>query len=123
MPKRQVIGVVTSDRMAKTRRVEIRRKTRHPLYGKFVASRTICYVHDENNESHEGDTVEIIESRPLSKLKRWQLVRIVQKSTSVDVATLKAARKAELEAESEFLEQRERHAPKPKTEGEVEAKS
>jgi small subunit ribosomal protein S17 len=112
MPKRQVIGVVTSDRMAKTRRVEIRRKTRHPLYGKFVASRTICYVHDEENQSHEGDTVEIIESRPMSKLKRWQLVRIVQKSTTVDVAMLKAARKAEMDAEKEFLEQRERPAQK-----------
>jgi small subunit ribosomal protein S17 len=110
MPKRQVIGVVTSDRMAKTRRVEIRRKTRHPLYGKFVASRTICYVHDEENQSHEGDTVEIIESRPMSKLKRWQLVRIVQKSTTVDVAMLKAARKAEMDAEQEFLEQGERPA-------------
>lgn len=109
--------------MAKTRRVEIRRKTRHPLYGKFVASRTICYMHDENNESHEGDTVEIIESRPLSKLKRWALVRIVQKSTTVDVAALKAARKAEMDAEKEYLEQRDRPAQKTHDdEAKVEAK-
>lgn len=99
MPKRVSIGVVTSDRMTKTRRVEIRRKVRHPLYGKYVAQRTICYVHDDNEESAEGDTVEIIESRPLSKKKRWRLVRVVAKSTTVDVAALRAARKAETEAE------------------------
>ncbi len=99
MPKRVSIGVVTSDRMAKTRRVEIRRKVRHPLYGKYVSKRTVCYVHDEEEQSGEGDTVEIIESRPLSKKKRWRLVRVVAKSTAVDVAALRAARKAEAEAE------------------------
>ena len=77
MPKRQVIGVVTSDKMNKTRRVEIERLVRHPKYGKFMRRRTVCHVHDENNESHEGDTVEIIEAPPRSKLKRWDLVRVV----------------------------------------------
>ena len=51
----------------------------------------MCYVHDENNESGVGDTVEIVESRPLAKLKRWNLVRIVEKSRLVDVAALRAA--------------------------------
>ena len=80
MPKRQVIGVVTSDKMNKSRRVEIERLVQHPKYGKFMRRRTVCHVHDENNESHEGDTVEIIEAPPRSKLKRWDLVRIVTKS-------------------------------------------
>jgi small subunit ribosomal protein S17 len=72
------IGVITSDRMNKTRRVEISRLVPHPKYGKYVRGRTICYAHDEINESHIGDTVEIMETRPLSKLKRWRVTRIVR---------------------------------------------
>jgi len=83
MPKRLEIGIVKTDKMAKTRRVEIPRSVRHPLYGKTMRRRTICYVHDENNESHIGDTVEIQESPPLSKMKRWTLVRIVRKNLGV----------------------------------------
>ncbi len=99
MPKRVVSGIVTSDKMSKTRRVEINRLVKHPKYKKFIRRRTVCHVHDENNESGHGDLVEIIESRPLSKLKRWSLVRVLEKSTEVDVAALRAARKqAELEA-------------------------
>ena len=90
MPKRTAIGKVTSDKMSKTRVVEIPRKVRHPQYGKFVRRRTICYVHDENNDSGYGDTVEIIESVPRSKTKRWELVRVVEKSKAVDVTALKA---------------------------------
>jgi small subunit ribosomal protein S17 len=85
--KRTVIGVVASDKMNKTRRVEIPRLVKHPRYGKFIKRRTICYVHDEQNESHVGDTVEIIESRPISKNKCWQLVRIVRKGPSGTVAS------------------------------------
>lgn len=98
MPKRVMVGVVTSDKMAKTRRVEIARLVKHPKYKKYVHRRTVCYAHDEQNESGVGDTVEIVECRPLSKLKRWQLVRVVTKSTLVDVAALKAARAAAHEA-------------------------
>lgn len=79
MAKRVAVGVVTSDRTAKTRRVEIPRLVRHPKYGKYLRRRTICYVHDEKNESHLGDTVEICECRPMSHLKRWELVRVVTK--------------------------------------------
>jgi small subunit ribosomal protein S17 len=82
--------VVTRDKTAKTRRVEIPRLVRHPKYGKILRRKTICYVHDENNESHLGDTVEIVESRPRSKLKRYELVRIVSKSTAVDIAAMRA---------------------------------
>jgi len=84
MPKRTEIGLVTSDRTSKTRRVEIPRLVRHPKYGKILRRRTICFVHDENNESHKGDTVEIAESRPMSKLKRWTLVRIVNRGQVIE---------------------------------------
>jgi small subunit ribosomal protein S17 len=77
MPKRQLIGVVTSDKMNKSRRVEIDRLVKHKRYGKFMRRRTVCHVHDENNESHEGDTVEIIETPPKSKLKRWRSEELV----------------------------------------------
>ncbi|HMP79650.1 MAG TPA: 30S ribosomal protein S17 [Pirellulaceae bacterium] len=100
MPKRELIGRVTSDKMHKTRVVEIPRKVRHPKYSKFIHKRTICHVHDENNESHVGDTVRIIESRPLSRTKRWQLVEVVTKSTEVDLAALKAAQAQQVEATS-----------------------
>jgi small subunit ribosomal protein S17 len=91
MPKRQLIGVVKSDKMNKSRRVEIERLVQHPQYGKFMRRKTVCHVHDENNESHEGDTVEIIEAPPRSKTKRWDLLRIVERSQQVDIAAMRAA--------------------------------
>jgi small subunit ribosomal protein S17 len=75
---KRLIGVVTSDKRNKTRRVEVERLYRHPKYGKIVRARTICHVHDEQNTTKEGDTVEIIEARPLSKTKRWNLLRVVK---------------------------------------------
>jgi len=95
MPKRVAVGVVTSDRMAKSRRVEIPRLVRHPKYGKYLRRRTVCFVHDESNESCQGDTVEIAECRPRSKTKRWELVRVVSRSRLVDVAAMRAAARAE----------------------------
>ena len=93
MPKRVLTGRVKSDKMDKTRVVQIARLVRHPKYGKIYRDRTTCYVHDENNESKEGDTVEIIESAPVSKKKRWSLVSVVEKSNEVDVTAMRAARK------------------------------
>jgi len=78
--RRTLVGVVTRDKMAKTRRVDVERLVRHPRYGKYVKKRTVCYVHDETNESHVGDTVEIMETRPLSKQKCWRLLRILTKA-------------------------------------------
>ena len=79
--KRRVeVGVVTSDKMNKTRRVEIPRLVKHARYGKYIKRRTICHIHDEANESRLGDTVEIMETRPLSKTKHWRLVRVVTKA-------------------------------------------
>jgi small subunit ribosomal protein S17 len=82
--KRRVeVGVVTSDKMNKTRRVEIPRLVKHPRYGKYIKRRTICHIHDEANESRLGDTVEIMETRPLSKTKNWRLVRVVLKAPAL----------------------------------------
>jgi len=78
--RRVAVGVVTSDKMDKTRRVEIPRLVKHPRYGKYIRRRTICHVHDEQNESHLGDTVEIMETRPLSKTKAWRLLRVITKA-------------------------------------------
>ncbi len=77
-PRRTLIGVVTSDKMNKTRRVEVARLVKQPRYGKYIKRRTVCYVHDENNVTRVGDTVEIMETRPLSKTKNWRLVRVVK---------------------------------------------
>ena len=93
MPKRVEVGTVVKDKAAKTRRVEIPRLVRHAKYGKILRRKTVCHVHDENNESHEGDTVEIRECPPRSKLKRWELVRVVVKSQAVDIAAMRAAAK------------------------------
>ena len=94
MPRRILIGVVTSDKAAKTRRVEIERLVRHPRYSKVIRKKTVCHVHDEANESNTGDKVEIEESRPLSKLKRWRLIRVVEKNREIDVASLRADQQA-----------------------------
>src|SRR5580765_2299362 len=85
--RRVEVGVVTSDKMNKTRRVEIPRLVKHPRYGKYIKRRTICHVHDENNESRAGDMVEIMESRPLSKTKHWRLLRVVKHGVGEPVAT------------------------------------
>ena len=89
MPKKVSIVIGTSDSNTKTRRVEIPRLVQHPKYGKYIRQKTVCYVHDENDESHIGDTVEIIEGRRRSKTKRWELVRVVEKNTAVDLAAMR----------------------------------
>jgi len=73
------LGVVSSNKMDKTITVSVERKVKHPLYGKFVKKSTKFHAHDEKNECSIGDTVKIMESRPLSKLKRWRLVEVVEK--------------------------------------------
>ena len=89
--RRVEVGVVTKDKMNKTRRVEIPRLVKHARYGKYIKRRTICYVHDEENQSHAGDTVEIMETRPYSKLKHWRLVRVVKKSPQAGTPPVPAA--------------------------------
>ncbi len=73
-------GLVTSSKMDKTITVAVERKVKHPIYGKFVKKTTKFHAHDEKNECGVGDTVKIMESRPLSKTKRWCLVEIVEKA-------------------------------------------
>jgi len=79
------IGVVESDKRNKTRKVVVRFLAKHPKYGKFMRRRTVLHVHDENNESHLGDTVEVVQTRPISKTKCWELVRVVERSRRVQV--------------------------------------
>jgi len=76
--KKRREGVVVSDKMNKTRVVEIIRTGQHPVYKKYIRIKKKYYVHDEKNESKIGDTVRIIESTPMSKLKRWRLVEVVK---------------------------------------------
>ena len=78
--RKNIIGKVVSDKMEKTIVVAIETKVRHPLYGKTVNRTTKFKVHDENNEAKIGDRVSIMETRPLSKDKRWRLVEIVEKA-------------------------------------------
>jgi len=73
------IGVVSSNKMDKTITVKVERKIKHPLYGKFLKKTTSFHAHDEKNECSIGDTVKIMETRPMSKTKRWRLVEIVEK--------------------------------------------
>jgi len=94
MPRRVEVGVVTSDKGSKTRRVEIARLVKHPKYGKFLRRRTVCYAHDDEEQSHLGDIVEIVECPPRSKMKRWELVRVVEKGRVIDLAAMRAAAKA-----------------------------
>jgi small subunit ribosomal protein S17 len=73
------IGVVTSNKMTKTITVAVERKVKHPIYGKFVKKTTRFHAHDEKNEASIGDVVRIMETRPLSKTKRWRLVEVLEK--------------------------------------------
>ncbi len=82
VPKRspRKVGVVESDRLDKTRRVAIHFTVKHPKYGKYIRWRTRIQVHDAENTSHVGDTVEIAECRPISKQKSWVLVRVIERA-------------------------------------------
>jgi small subunit ribosomal protein S17 len=80
MPKKKLVGEVVSNKMDKTVVVAVNTLVKHPTVGKYIKRTKKYYAHDENNECNIGDTVEIIESRPLSKLKRWRVLRIVERS-------------------------------------------
>jgi small subunit ribosomal protein S17 len=78
--KRIVTGRVVSDAMNKTVTIAVERLVRHPVYGKFIRRTSKIFAHDENNEAHVGDTVEIVECRPLSKRKSWRIVNFVSRA-------------------------------------------
>jgi len=83
--KRTLVGTVASNKASKTLRVEIARRFPHSKYGKIVRARTVCHVHDEQELAAEGDLVEIVETQPRSKTKRWDLVRVVRTAEIVDI--------------------------------------
>ncbi len=78
--RKERIGIVTSNKMNKSIVVSIQRQVKHPIYGKFVKRTTKLMAHDENNDANQGDTVRIVETRPLSKNKRWRLAEIVERA-------------------------------------------
>lgn len=78
---REMTGVVTSCKASKTVTVRIDRRVKHPVYGKFIRRSTKLAVHDENNDCQEGDTVTIVETRPISKTKSWRLARINERGS------------------------------------------
>jgi small subunit ribosomal protein S17 len=78
--RKERIGLVVSNKMDKTITVVVERRIKHAIYGKFMKKSTKFHAHDENNECGIGDTVKIMETRPLSKLKRWRLIEILQKA-------------------------------------------
>lgn len=78
--RKERIGVVVSDKMDKTITVSVERKVKLPMYGKFVKKSKSFHAHDEKNDCGIGDTVRIMETRPLSKLKNWRLVEILEKA-------------------------------------------
>ena len=78
--RKERIGVVVSNKMEKSIVVAVHRKVKHPIYGKFVNKTTRFVAEDEQNTCNEGDTVKIMETRPLSKTKRWRLVEIIERA-------------------------------------------
>ncbi len=78
--RKERVGVVTSDKMEKSITVAIKRQVKHPLYGKFIKKTSKLMAHDEENEARTGDTVRIMETRPLSKKKRWRLAEIIERA-------------------------------------------
>jgi len=78
--RKERVGLVTSDKMEKSVVVDVRRKVKHPKYGKFIKKTTRLMVHDEKNECGIGDIVRIMETRPLSKTKSWRLVEVMEKA-------------------------------------------
>ena len=83
--RRTVTGVVTADKMDKTVKVRVERLVQHPQFSKTLRKHYECYAHDEKREAKLGDKVELMESRPISKLKHWRLVRVVEKAIAGSV--------------------------------------
>lgn len=78
--RKERVGTVVSNKMTKSITIAVNRKVKHPIYGKFMTKTTKLMAHDEKNEAGIGDTVRIMETRPLSKQKRWRLIEIIEKA-------------------------------------------
>jgi small subunit ribosomal protein S17 len=111
-----LVGVVTSAKAAKTITVEVERFVQHAVFGKFMKRWSTCYAHDEKGEAKEGDRVEIASTRPLSKLKRWRLVRVVEKGAAEIAAPETPAKPKEPKAGKPAAKPAAKPAP-PKGEG------
>ena len=109
--RNRVIGVVVSDKVNKTRKVVFEYLARHAKYNKYVKRQTVLHVHDEKNESRNGDQVEVMSCRPISKSKTWRLVRIVTKGTQIDTSILEG------EASKMFEKRKEEKAQQAAAEG------
>jgi len=92
--RKTLIGFVTSRSGDKSIKVTIPYKTPHPLYHKVVNRQTVVHAHDEKNETHPGDKVEIMETRPLSRLKRWRIVSILERAASIEDVAASVAESA-----------------------------
>ena len=90
MPKKRMVGVVVSDKMDKTVVVAVERLVQHSRYKKYIRRTKKYHAHDERNECRVGDVVEIEETRPLSKTKRWRVVRIIRKEAAPEILKKKA---------------------------------
>ena len=86
--RKTVIGFVSSKMGDKSVKVTVPYKTPHPLYHKVINRKTVLHVHDEKNEAKVGDKIEIMETRPISRLKRWRVIRIVEASVGLDIAAV-----------------------------------
>lgn len=93
------VGIVESDKRDRTRTVVVANVAKHAKYGKYVRTRTVLHVHDENNTSHLGDLVEVKPCRPMSKTKRWALVRVVQKGVGLKFEGVEAPGTVEKKAD------------------------
>ena len=80
-PRRTLEGVVASDRRDQSIKVVVNYLTKHKMYGKYIRRRTVVHAHDPRNEAHVGDTVEVMECRPISKTKSWRLVKITRRGS------------------------------------------
>ncbi|MDA8379184.1 MAG: 30S ribosomal protein S17 [Planctomycetia bacterium] len=85
----RIVGVVTEDKVNKTRKVVFEYLSRHAMYNKYVKRKTVLHVHDEKNESHIGDHVEVMQCRPYSKTKSYRLVRIITRGPQIDLSAIK----------------------------------
>jgi len=88
-PLRTERGIVISDKRQKTITVEVRRQVRHPQYGKIIFRSTNLHAHDEKNEAKLGDTVEVQQARPISRLKRWRLAKVLVRAADLSGLQIK----------------------------------
>lgn len=109
-------GRVKSAKQDKTISVVVSWKKQHPLYGKYIQQKTTLYAHDEGNEAAEGDFVELAETRPLSKTKRWRLVKVLHKAAIADSEKTEAEKEAAALEAAHREKQKPQPAPAPKAE-------